>query len=640
MATKIGVKAQPLIDSGGVDWLSVSKDVVKTLTLQEEAREATRVKEQENYAADMKKMVETPLGKDAEANEWLTNGVASISGSAGMDNRLWRSGALSTKDYMRNRANRTQGTDLVLSAFKTYNENYDAVMDGIADGTLAKEKMLYLRAQAESMFDFGKTGIYINPLTSEVNVAKKELVDGAYVMSDNPNEFLNASELMQAASSMYNSFDANKAAASLAESVGQRLIRDGFGNTIESAYMAVTNADKDTKAKIKQARLDQVRGILDDEKAGTYLTDTLNEGFSFTKNPDEAATKNKVMSKMILLNQDGSTTLSKEQMDYAVDKFDTLLEVYLPKEKKAPLPKKPTQSEINYANQVRTFSDYGKTILDIITSTDEKDISAGLGIFKEFGIDIRRGKKFKDRIEFEMFNPRTKEYEKETVRFVENDPRGTVERMLKKTLGRTSKIDIGKILDAMGVDVFKDAVISSTEGMYSPEEIKEVLEIDSPENVMQHPITPYMPNGDVNMVTTDSMIQLVENDEYEEEDLSKYIKGILVQQGLDDDIMIEIGEAGKPIGYLGRLQGVTPDERFAVIKKNNKEIERINLTDIEKDFRDEIERITKQSQREGTFYEGDDSVSEKQYANFQEYKVDFPEGTLAEFKIYKESLNQ
>jgi len=393
MATKIGFKAQPLIDSGGVDWLSVSKDVVKTLTLQEEAREATRVKEQENYAADMKKMVETPLGKDAEANEWLTNGVASISGSAGMDNRLWRSGALSTKDYMRNRANRTQGTDLVLSAFKTYNENYDAVMDGIADGTLAKEKMLYLRAQAESMFDFGKTGIYINPLTSEVNVAKKELVDGAYVMSDNPNEFLNASELMQAASSMYNSFDANKAAASLAESVGQRLIRDGFGNTIESAYMAVTNADKDTKAKIKQARLDQVRGILDDEKAGTYLTDTLNEGFSFTKNPDEAATKNKVMSKMILLNQDGSTTLSKEQMDYAVDKFDTLLEVYLPKEKKAPLPEKKSDREKLRIGQVESAVDniaklwYGTTQEIDAASKFLKGIIPNL-----VGIDVQENK--------------------------------------------------------------------------------------------------------------------------------------------------------------------------------------------------------------------------------------------------------
>ena len=342
MATKIGFKAKPLIDSGGVDWLSVTKDVVKTLTEQEGAREATRVKGQADYAADVKKMVETPLGKDAEANEWLTNGITSITGSAGMDNRLWRSGALSTKDYMRNRANRTQGTDLVLSAYKTYNKNYDAVMKGIDDKSLAGEKMLFLKAQAESMFDFGKTGLYINPLNSEINVAKKQLVDGAYVMSDNPNEFLNASELMQAASAMYNGFDANTAAASLAESVGQRLIRDGFGNTIESAYMAVTGADNDTKSKIKQARLDQVRGILNNEDAGAYLTDTLNEGFSFTKDADEAATKNKVMSKMILLNQDGSTTLSKEQMDYAVDKFDTLLEVYLPKEKKAPLAPKPS----------------------------------------------------------------------------------------------------------------------------------------------------------------------------------------------------------------------------------------------------------------------------------------------------------
>ena len=334
MATKIGFKAQPLIDSGGVDWLSVSKDVVKTLTLQEEAREATRVKEQENYAADIKKMVETPLGKDAEANEWLTNGINSISGSAGMDNKLWRSGALSTKDYMRNRANRTQGTDLVLSAFKTYNENYDAVMDGIDDGSLAKDKMLFLRAQAESMFDFGKTGIYINPLNSEINVAKKELVDGAYVMSDNPDEFLNASELMQAASAMYKGFDANKAAATLAEGVAQTILRTVGGTDIVEAYRAVEGLGSDEQKKLNKARLDQVRAILNDEAAGAYLTDTLKEGFSFTKNSDKARTVDGEMSKMILLNQDGSTTLSKEQMDYAVDKFNNLLEVYLPKTRK------------------------------------------------------------------------------------------------------------------------------------------------------------------------------------------------------------------------------------------------------------------------------------------------------------------
>ena len=212
-------------------------------------------------------------------------------------------------------------------------------------------------------------------------------------MSDNPNEFLNASELMQAASAMYKGFDANKAAATLAESVGQRLIRDGFGNTIESAYMAVTGADNDTKNKIKQARLDQVRGILNDEAAGAYLTDTLKEGFSFTKDADEAATKNGVMSKMILLNQDGSTKLSEKQMEYAVDKFDTLLEVFLPKEKKAPLPEKKSDSEKRRIGQVESAVDniaklwYGTTQEIDAASKFLKGIIPNL-----VGIDVQENK--------------------------------------------------------------------------------------------------------------------------------------------------------------------------------------------------------------------------------------------------------
>ena len=90
------------------------------------------------------------------------------------------------------------------------------------------------------------------------------------------------------------------------------------------------------------------------------------------------------------------------------------------------------------------------------------------------------------------------------------------------------------------------------------------------------------------------------------------------------------------------------DERFAVIKKNGKEIEKIDLNDVENTFRDEIKRITKQSQREGTFYEGDDSVTEtqnntapkKQYANLKEFIVDFPGATLTQLKEYNESQNQ
>jgi hypothetical protein len=331
MATKIGFKAQPLIDSGGVDWLSVGRDVVKTLTDQEKAREKTRQKGEQAYRDEIKRLGSVELGKDALANQWIMNTVDSITGTAGIDQKLWKSGALSTKDYLRNKANRKNGTDLVLQSYNTYNKNYNEVMEGIANGTLAKEKMLFLRAQAESMFDFEKTGVIVNPETSEVSVAKKDLVDGVYVMSENPNEFLNASELLQASSALYTAFDADKAASDLAK---QTVLRAVGGTDIEQAYKALYNAPKGTQAKLEQARKDQVRAILNSEDAGAFLTDYLNEGFSFTKDSDEAATKNGEMSKMVLLNQDGSTSLTKEQLNYAVDKFDGILEAYLPKKQK------------------------------------------------------------------------------------------------------------------------------------------------------------------------------------------------------------------------------------------------------------------------------------------------------------------
>lgn len=334
MATKIGFKAQPLIDSGGVDWLSVTRDVVKTLTDQEKDREKTRQKGEQAYRDEIKRLGSVERGKDALANQWIMNTVDSITGTAGIDQKLWKSGALSTKDYLRNKANRKNGTDLVLQSYNTYNKNYNEVMDGIANGTLAKEKMLFLRAQAESMFDFEKTGVIVNPETSELSVAKKDLVDGVYVMSENPNEFLNASELLQASSALYTAFDADKAASDLAKDVAQTVLRTVGGTDIEQAYKALYNAPKGTQDKLDQARKDQIRAILNSEDSGAFLTDYLNEGFSFTKDSDEAATKNGEMSKMILLNQDGSTSLTDEQLNYAVDKFDGILEAYLPKKQK------------------------------------------------------------------------------------------------------------------------------------------------------------------------------------------------------------------------------------------------------------------------------------------------------------------
>ena len=344
MATKIGFDAK--LAGTGVDWLSVGKDVASTLKSQEETREANRKAGAQAVADEIKALSATEMGKDAQANQWMADGINAISETALIDKRLWEKGALNTKDFMRNKTNRANGTDIVLQAYKKYNEDYGAIMEGVQSGELA-DKTLQARAQIERLFDFGKTGMYINPLDGEVNVAEKELgEDGVYRMSKNPDKLLNASRLLQGATAKYYRFKADEEAAALAKGVATTILRTVGGTNIEQAYLAIDGLPPAEQEKLNSARKKQVQAMLTDDKAGSFLNDYLvEEGYSFTNDIEEA----KKNDKLILMNQDGSNNFSensphgKAQMEYAVQEFDKLLEVYLPKKKQAPLAPKPTK---------------------------------------------------------------------------------------------------------------------------------------------------------------------------------------------------------------------------------------------------------------------------------------------------------
>jgi len=648
MATKIGFDAK--LAGTGVDWATVGKDVSETLIQQEQQREKNRVAMDKAVADEIKTLAGTELGKDAQANQWIMNGVGAITGSSLMDSRLLKNGLLSSRDFSRNLANRTQGTELVLQAYSTYNKDYDEIMEKINSGDLS-EKTLQARAQVESMFDFANTDIFINPTDSEVNVSKKVLKDGVMVMSDNPDDFMNASELMQGATAQYAKFQANDEAKALADAVAQRLIRDIGGETIEGAYQAVSKLPKAEQDKLNEARKLQIQAVLTDDKAGSFLVDTLNktlkpgEGpYSFTKNKDEAA-RDKFK---ILMNQDGSNNFTtdngKKQMKLAVEKFDVMLEGFLPAKRTAPLPKAPkpqTQSQRNYGTNVKNFADYGLTIVEAITTDSPEESAAALAILSEFGIDTSRIKKNKEGLTFEIFNKNTKVYETVPVKFKEGDFEGSLKRILQKTLGRNTKVDIDDIMEAMGgKEFFKDKEVSDIESLFSPKETIEVKPLDDPSNIMLNPLKPFdTVTGKENFVTAETIFKIIEDEEYNDDDeLQKYLKGLLTQQGLKD-ITVEVQEAGKTISPLARFFGTTPEERYAIIKRGEKELELINLNDIKETFRDEINRITKKAQSEETFYEGpvDDGVREKKYKSFAEYKEDFPKATLADFATYKKS---
>ena len=633
-----------------INWASIGSGISDMLLEEKNARE-TKKKAIDDASREFSKVLTEAEGSaHTGINQFFLDGANSIQEVRLMQDRLLRSGQLRLKDYNVQRQNAVDGTNEMLSLVKSYDTKYKEKMNRLQQGVSAAQEQ-YLMEQIEGFSNFQNHQLYVNPTNGQFSVGKTVPGKGGInELSKNPNDFSTMQALRNRLNIKIDKYDWNKNVQQGVDNLAKIVLA-------KNASGVKTKEDARQSTEYKDSKANWIKSMMTDStEVGSMLTDWIG-GYGFTQDKSERDADD---SKILLVPDprqkssgnlvpdltDAQETAVRERLEQEfesrVDRIETAMPTFRPNEEK--------QSTKNYNRSVKNFADFGKTLVEGITTTNVKDAESSLGVLSDYGLNFRKTKKTKDGLTFEIFDNNTKEYKSVDVNFKKDDLYGTVERTLQKILGRNSKVDIDDIMDSMGGrEFFKDKEISDIEALFAPKEIREVLEIDSPENIMQDPINPFNSiTGKINLVSTDDMIQVVENNEYEEEDLPKYIKGILVQQGLDGDIKIEIDEAGKPVGSVGRLFGVEAEERFAVIKKNGKEIEKIKLKDIEKNFRDEIERITKQSIREGTFYEGDDSVSEtqnntapkKQYANLKEFIVDFPGATLTQFKEYNESQNQ
>ena len=632
-----------------IDWSSIGSGISDMLLDERKAREDKK-KEIDDASREFSKVLTEAEGSGHTGlNQFFLDGANSIQEVRLMQDKLLRSGELRLKDYNIQRQNAVDGTNEMLALVKGYDAKYKEKMDRLQQGLSAAQEQ-YQMEQLEGFSNFQNHQLYVNPTNGQFSIGKTVPGKGGInELSKNPNDFSTMQALKNRLNIKIDKYDWNANVQQGVDNLAKIVLAKNVGG-VKTEENARQMGDS-----YKKAKADWINSMMTDStNVGSMLTDWIG-GYGFTQDSTEASMDD---SKILLVpdpRQKSSGNLvpklSVAQETAVRERLEREFESRIDKVQTAmPTPRPVTQSTKNYGKKVKNLSNFGKTVVEAITSTDPKVSSSALGIMKDYGIDFRRTKKTKDGLQFEIFNTNTKEYEEESVSFKKDDLYGTVEKIFQKTLGNDSEVDIDDIMEAMGGrEFFKDKDISDIEALFSPKEIVEVLEIDDPTNLVLDPINPFNSStGKQNFVTIDNLIEIVEQGNYEDEDLQKYIKGILKAQGLDDDISVEVDEPVSTISPAGRFFGAKEDERFATITKNGKEIEKIDLNDVENTFRDIIKKITKQSQREGTFYEGDDSVPEtqnntapkKQYANLKEFIVDFPGATLTQLKEYNESQNQ
>ncbi len=329
-----------------INWQEVGKQMTDNIQAEITDRQNRKDDIDKQLTQYNKDLLDQPQGTNAEVNRFMGDFSADAGEAMRNAERMLKSGNLSERDFYKFRANANQGTDLMFEAGKRFNEGYDESMRRFADGE-SQSKENWMRQQTEGFLAFADNGAYINPLTGEVNVARRyKDENGEWQISTKPGEFANASELVQQASAKYNKYDLDGSINKAIKGLGATLIKESSGLTTKQFFQAIqdgTLGDKEQEL-LDQAKLNMVSSFTaNPNHVSSILTENMGfapngEAYTFTYDENKA----KINENLILVNPDGTnnftTANGKKQLQAAKDFASAQFEAGLGGSREEPTP--------------------------------------------------------------------------------------------------------------------------------------------------------------------------------------------------------------------------------------------------------------------------------------------------------------
>lgn len=140
-----------------VDWYEVGKYTTDMID------ETIKVRQEKKDALDkatrdaLKNISDTPIGAHASARQAALEMANTVSKNLLIQEKLMKSGRLDPKDYLIYNQNALDSIDLAFNANKSYQENYQKIMDGVKSGDMSGLTLLNA-AKAEQYGDWNNMG--------------------------------------------------------------------------------------------------------------------------------------------------------------------------------------------------------------------------------------------------------------------------------------------------------------------------------------------------------------------------------------------------------------------------------------------------------------------------------------------------
>ena len=556
-----------------INWADIGKQMSDAIDKEITGRQKRKDDINAKSAEFSSQLLDQPQGAYAEANRFMSDFSSQASQQALRDLQALKSGTISEQEYYQRRANLKTGTDLMFKAGNSFNKNYQASMDRINNGE-ASVLEADLKAQMEGYLNFAKSGSYINPLTGTVNVS---ILDENGNVSSKRGDFMDASELVRLSTESFDNFKLDATIKSISDNLGNITVRDSSGRETTLSSLDVEDREKflkeaDDKGLVTAVdkEVDAIVGGVNSKAAASILADHSGENYSLTfdiNNKD----KNK-----IIYDPNGNVQLTEDQLKKAKNIFKEKLLNSFDRSIKERLPEKMTPSDRNRQNKLDSNVRLGKFVRDALAATDAASLSENLEVIQEFNPKITSIRKTgENSIVYSIVNDQGKVVKK-TITLSDNIEK-SVEKALQQLLGpKTNVSEIVKRID------FKKYKISDIEGLYAPQEIKEIKSIDDPLNIL----TSIEGGGNKFKKVSD----VIENITEVNEEKAKDIKEILLNQqfeGADVEVYQEEiprrtrGQGKSQIvrGFLIKIPTLNIEQRVPSTTENIQDVIKKILSD-------------------------------------------------------------
>lgn len=283
-----------------VNWAEVGKNM--TDMLQEQAR----VRQDKINALDEaarqfgEELSNAPQGEHVGATEESLRFADDVSQYMLMKQRLWKSGDMSTKDYLIGTQNIMDGTKKALSSVKAFQENYAKLMEKAVTDVSSKIELKRLE-KVQGYGNFKDSGFFIDPTTGKVNVALKDMqiIDGKKVITMKEGSSRGMQYIDGAINGRVDKFKYLEPLTELSKTYGEE-IRTAIDPSTISKMGTIKSIndlrqrediDSDTKKILfhyMTSVTDSVNALITNPlQRGSLLIDTM--GYDWTDDPAEAA---------------------------------------------------------------------------------------------------------------------------------------------------------------------------------------------------------------------------------------------------------------------------------------------------------------------------------------------------------------